>query len=561
MSVPGGDRTATGPRKRGRVASGILSAQLLISGPLLVVIIALLFVDVEVYTSPVVFGMVAFFFALTAVAALVPWDSIPRGWGALLPFANLGGILLLREFDPDSGVGLLVMLPIIWIARTFGPVLTITGVTVTILALWGTRLMRGEPILWTDFVTFIVVPVLVSFVAGAIYMSSARGRAQAKLLRQHSSMVQGALEKASRQEGVLNELLNAVDFGVIAFDRTGTVTFVNRAQRQHLTDFGTPADAVVHPVVYQADGVTRYTDEDRPFTRALSGQAFDNLIIWVGEPGERRAAHSVSSRILHDREGAYDGGVIVLNDITKELEAIRARDDLVGSVSHELRSPLTSILGYLDLARDDENIDAETRRMIDVAYANSERLLVIVTDLLRAASDADKQLVMSFTPADVAQIARDSVEAHQVMAEERDVELVVEGAATALATVDPMRMRQVLDNLITNAIKYNREWGSVTVAVAVEPDAGVSVEVRDTGQGIPDADLPRIFDRYYRTNAAKTSTTVGTGLGLSITREIVHRHGGHLTVTSELGIGTTFRITVPTERESSSATGTRSVAA
>jgi two-component system phosphate regulon sensor histidine kinase PhoR len=560
--VSGGDRAGQGPRKRGRVASGILAAQLLISGPLLVVIVALIFVDTGVYSSPIVLGMVAFFFALTAVAALVPWDSIPRVWGGLLPFANLGGILALREMDPESGIGLLVMLPIIWIARTFGAGLTITSVAVTILALWATRFMRGVPILWTDFVTFVVVPVLISFVAGAIYMSSARGRAQAKLLRQHSSMVQGALEKASRQEGVLNELLNAVDFGVIAFDRTGTVTFVNRAQRQYLTDFGTPADAVVHPVVYQADGVTPYTSDDRPLTRALSGQAFDNLIIWAGEPGERRAAHSVSSRILHDREGEYDGGVLVLTDITKELEAIRARDDLVGSVSHELRSPLTSILGYLDLARDDENIDDETRRMIEVAYANSERLLVIVTDLLSAASDADKQLAMTFTTSDLAQIARDSVEAHQVMAEERDVELVIAGADVARATIDPMRMRQVLDNLITNAIKYNREWGSVTVAVAVDPGTrGVNVEVRDTGQGIPDADLPRIFDRFYRTNSAKTSTTVGTGLGLSITREIIHRHGGHLTVTSELGIGTTFRVTVPAERESAAAAESRSVAA
>lgn len=558
--MSGGVRATAGPRKRGRVASGILSAQLLISGPLLVVIIALLFVSPSVYSSPVVFGMVFFFFALTAVSALVPWDSIPRLWGALLPFANLAGILVLREFDPQTGVGLLVVLPIIWIARTFGATLTIAGVVGTILAMWGTRLLRGTPVTWTDFVTFVVVPVLVAFVAGAIYVSSERGRAQAKLLRQHSSMVQGALEKASRQEGVLNELLNAVDFGVIAFDRTGTVTFVNRAQRQYLTDFGTPADAVVHPVIYQADGVTLYTDDDRPLNRALSGQAFDNLIIWVGEPGERRAAHSVSSRILHDREGEYDGGVIVLTDITKELEAIRARDDLIGSVSHELRSPLTSILGYLDLARDDDQLDEETRRMIDVAYANSERLLVIVTDLLRAASDADQQLAMSFTAGDVAQIARDAVEAHQVMAEEREVELVMEGADSAVAAIDPMRMRQVLDNLITNAIKYNREWGSVTVAVEPGPE-GVSVEVRDTGQGIPEADLPRIFDRFYRTKSAKSSATVGTGLGLSITREIVHRHGGHLTVTSELGIGTTFRVTVPTDRESAATAGARSVAA
>lgn len=558
--MTGADRAATAPRKRGRVASGILSAQLLISGPLLVVIVALLFVETEIYSSPVVVAMVAYFFVLTAIAALVPWDSIPRFWGALLPFANLVGIVVLRELNPESGMGLLVMLPIIWIARTFSAVLTAASVASIILALWGTRLLRGAPILWTDFVTFVVVPVLISFVAGAIYMSSARGRAQAKLLRQHSSMVQGALEKASRQEGLLNEVLNAVDFGVIAFDRTGAVTFVNRAYRQALADFGTTAETIAHPVVYQGDGVTRYSEEDRPLSRAFGGQAFDNLIAWVGEPGERRAAYSVSARVLHDREGDYDGGVVVVTDITKELEAIRARDDLVGSVSHELRSPLTSILGYLDLIREDDDIPDETRRMIDVAYANSERLLVIVTDLLRAASDADKQLAMSFTTSDLAQIARDSVEAHKVMAEEHDVELVLEGVELALASIDPMRMRQVLDNLITNAIKYNREWGSVTVAV--EPDGqGVSVEVRDTGQGIPDADLPRIFDRFYRTTSAKTSATVGTGLGLSITREIIQRHGGRLTVASELGIGTTFRITVPTERDVSTATDSRSAAA
>jgi Signal transduction histidine kinase len=557
--VPGGDRT-TGPRKRGRVASGILTAQLLISGPILVVVLAAVIVDPAIYASPVVFAGVGFFFVLTALTALVPWDSVPRPWGRVLPFLNLAGILVLREFAPMTGIGLLVILPIIWIARTFTRRLVIIGAVGTIAGMWTLRALRMDPLSSADFISFVVVPVLVAFVAGAVYVGSRRARAQAALLRQHSALIQTALAKASRQEEVLNELLNAVDFGVIAFDKHGTVTFVNRRQRQYLADFGTDPDALVHPVVYQADGITPYTEEDRPFRRALGGQAFDNLIVWVGEPGERRAAHSVSSRILHDRDGEYDGGVIVLTDITKELEAIRARDDLIGSVSHELRSPLTSILGYLDLARDDEQMDDETRRMLEVAYNNSERLLVIVTDLLRAASDADKQLAMSFRPSDLAQIARDSVEAHQVMADEREVELVLDGVGTAIATVDPMRMRQVLDNLITNAIKYNLEWGSVTVRVAVE-DHGIVIEVRDTGQGIPEADLPRIFDRFYRTNSARTSTTVGTGLGLNITREIVHRHGGELTVSSELGIGTTFRVMVPTEHEAATAEQNGRVAA
>lgn len=551
---------ARGDRRRGRIASGILSAQLLISGPLLVILAAAFVVDSGLYGSPVVFGVVAFFFALTAIAALAPWDSLDRRWGMIMPFANMVGIVMFREAAPLIGVGLLLVLPIVWVASTFGLRLTIAGTVGAIAIMWVARFARGTAITVGDFGGFVVLPVVVIFVAVVTYLTSRRARAHTTLLRQHAVMVQGALEKASRGEGLLNEVLNAVEFGVIAFDRFGTVTFVNRKQRQHLADFGTQPDAIVHPVVYQADRVTPYSNDDRPLSRALSGQAFQNLIVWVGEPGGRRTAQSVSSHLLFDRDGQYDGGVVVITDITSELEAIRARDDLIGSVSHELRSPLTSILGYLDLARDDEQLADATRRMIEVAYANSERLLVLVTDLLKAASDADKQLEMSFVVSDLVAIAREAVDDYRLMADEREVALTLEGVESAPATVDPVRMRQVLDNLITNAIKYNIEWGSVIVSVGVE-DQHVWVEVRDTGQGIPEADLPRIFDRYYRTGSAKSSTTVGTGLGLSITREIVHRHGGQLAVTSELGIGTTFRVLVPTENDAASLSARGRVAA
>ena len=132
--MPGGDRT-TGPRRRGRVASGILTAQLLISGPILVVVLAAVIVQPEIYLQPILVGGVAFFFVLTGVAALVPWDAVHRNWGRILPFLNLAGIILLREFAPLTGIGLLVILPIIWIARTFSRTLTIVGAAGTILLL------------------------------------------------------------------------------------------------------------------------------------------------------------------------------------------------------------------------------------------------------------------------------------------------------------------------------------------------------------------------------------------------------------------------------------------
>lgn len=523
----------------------MLSNQTLIGAALLVLGVAAISVDPDAYASPLFYGAMVVVFLATGLAALAPWDAIDRRWGIAVPLIDMVAIVLLRESAPTLGLGLLLVFPVIWIARTFGTVATALGTGFAIVGIWMTHLLRVEPITDRDFASLVILPIVLCFITAATLVAARRSRAKTALLRQHSTTIESALERARRQEQILDQVINAVDFGVIAFDRDHTVRLQNRAQRRIVTDFGGAPGAVVIPVAYQADGITPFTDDDRPFARALAGHSFSNVIMWAGEPGGRRAAFSVSSRVVHDERGEYDGGVLVVQDVTKELEAVRARDDLVGSVSHELRSPLTSVLGYIDLARDDEGLDADTRRMLDIASSNAERLLVLVTDLLRTASDAGKQLEMSFVPCDLVAIARDSVESHQVLAEEREVELVLDGEPTAPAVADPVRIRQVIDNLVTNAIKYNLEWGSVTVTVGSEAD-GVVIQVRDTGQGIPEADLPRIFDRFYRTSAARTSATVGTGLGLAIARDIVHRHGGDLTVSSELGIGTTFRLTIPT---------------
>jgi two-component system phosphate regulon sensor histidine kinase PhoR len=547
-------------RTRGRVASAVLSAQMLISAVVLILIAAGLLIDSQSFSSPTLFGGIALVFVLTAVAAILPWDAIDRRWAVILPFLNIVAINAVRDAAPQFGAGLLLIFPVIWIARTFGVRATIAGVLLSTGGLWLNRLANWELLSTRDFGSLVLLPLCLMFIAVSTYLVARRTRAQGVLLRQHSTLIEASLEKARNQELTLNEVLNAVDFGVIAFDRHGKVTLVNRAHRQALADFGTPPDAVIHRVVYHPDRVTPYGEAERPFTRALAGQSFDNLIVWAGAPGGRQAAYSCSSRTLHGRDGEFDGCVVILHDVTAELEAIRGRDDLIGSVSHELRSPLTSVLGYIDLARDEEDMPAEARRMLDVAYSNSERLLVIVTDLLRAASDADKQLAISFVPCDITEIAAASVESHQVFADEREVELTLAGSATAPAHADPVRMRQVIDNLVTNAIKYNREWGTVTVTVEVE-HSGVTVEVLDTGQGIPEADISRIFDRFYRTTSARNSQTVGSGLGLSITREIVHRHGGELSVHSELGIGTTFRLTIPTSRDAAAISVRESVSA
>jgi signal transduction histidine kinase len=542
--VPGAGDASSRPRSRG-AAAAILSTQMLISAAMLVLIVAIVVFAPEALGHPTLFAGLGIEFVLSGVAAIVPWDRIARHWRVLMPILNIIAIGAVRQAEPQLGAGLMLVFPVIWLARSFAMREVVAGTSLAIATIWFTRAFSGAPLVVNDFGSVVLLPIVLGFVSTTVYISARRTRAQSVLLRQHSQAIESALERARLQQRLLDEVLNTVDFGVFSFDRHKQVTFVNRTQRRWLDEFGVSKTAYIHPVVYQADRVTPYRDDDRPHARALAGQEYDNLIIWVGDPGGRRAAYSVSSRVLRGPYGEYDGGVVVLKDVTRELDAVRARDDLVASVTHELRSPLTSILGYLDLVRD-EDLDRETLEHVDVAFQNAERLLVIVNDLLRAASDADRNLPMSFVPGDVAAIARETVAAHRLFADENEVELEIDAPSHAVATFDPVRIRQVMDNLVTNAIKYNREWGSVRVGVT-ESDNAITIEVRDSGQGIPEKDIARIFDRFYRTKSARNSETTGSGLGLAITREIIHRHGGELTVESELGIGSTFRVRIPTE--------------
>jgi signal transduction histidine kinase len=523
----------------------MLASQMMVSAATLVVVVAIVVFAPAALTQPAIFAGIGLVFVSTGVAAMVPWDLVSRHWRVLVPVLNIVAIGAIRAAEPQLGSGLLMVFPVIWLARSFTLIEVIGGTSLAIGAILFTRGLSSAPLVVSDFASVVLLPVTLTFVSTTVYVAARRSRAQSVLLRQHSQIIENALERARRQQSLLDQVLNTVDFGVIAFDRHGQVTFVNRTQRRWLDELGEPMSAYVHRVVYQADRSTPYPPQTRPFARALAGQEFDGLVIWVGEPGGRRAAYSVGSRALRDAHGEYSGGVVVAKDVTRELDAVRARDDLVGSVTHELRSPLTSILGYLDLVRD-ADLDPGTLEHLDVAASNAERLLVLVNDLLRAASDADKNLPMSFVRADVAEIARDTVASQRIFAEDCEVELELDVPASAMATIDPVRIRQVVDNLVTNAIKYNREWGTVRVTVR-DTGAAVLLEVRDSGQGIPDGDLARIFDRFYRTKSARNSTTGGTGLGLAITREIVQRHGGDLSVESALGLGSTFRVRIPTE--------------
>jgi signal transduction histidine kinase len=516
-------------------------------------VVTYLFSPLGVTNGLYVAGLAIMFLA-TAVAAAVPWARLPHNAIAVVPLLDIAAIMLVREGEPAVAASLFFVFPIFWLASHFSAWIAVIGPAICSVLLWMSIWWRGETLTVSNVPTLFVLPITFMFLATAAYQAARRGAAHRILLRQQSRLLEGAVAGVRRQQETLDEIINAVTFGVIGYDDRGNVVLVNQAHRALMEPFGDLNDALVQERVYLPDRVTPIPESRRPYRRAMRGEVFDNEIIWQGRPGERRIALAVSARQLLDDDGESQGCIIVTRDVTPELAAVEARDDFVASVSHELRTPLTSVLGYLDLVVDSPGLDAESRRLVGIALDNSERLLQIVSDLLVTVSGDSHRFVMHFAPCEITEIAAQSIEAARVAGGARGITLDVRSSGDVIVMGDAFRLRQVMDNFVSNAIKYNNDGGSVVVTVT-ENGSEARVTVRDTGRGMRPDEQERLFERFYRADSVRQTSIHGTGLGLNIAREIIEEHGGRVAVESEQGVGTTFTVTLPKERRTTPVSG------
>jgi PAS domain S-box-containing protein len=226
----------------------------------------------------------------------------------------------------------------------------------------------------------------------------------------------------------------------------------------------------------------------------------------------------------------------------------RMKDEFVALVSHELRTPLTSIRGYLELVMDDaEQLPAEALDYLEIVGRNTDRLLHLVGDLLLVAQAEAGKLSFEWIAVELVPLVAQCVQAAQPAAEAAGVELRFTSEASEPIVGDPARIGQLLDNLISNAIKFTPVGGYVDVAVDASARSAV-IEVRDTGYGIAPEDQEQLFERFFRTQSATDKVIAGTGLGLSIAKAIVDAHQGSISVDSAVHHGTTFRVELPAKR-------------
>jgi signal transduction histidine kinase len=304
------------------------------------------------------------------------------------------------------------------------------------------------------------------------------------------------------------------------------------------------------PIVLAAQ--TARGANEHPYAVAAFGVSISVLVL-LRLARLLRSADAANQSERYARIEAESAHIVLLEQNERLRELDRLKDEFVALISHDLRTPLTSITGYVELLESDDTgpLNDEQRRFLAIVGRNAERLFHLVNDLLFAARLQAGPLELELDDVDLAAVARESVAGAGPDAESRGIvlELVVGGEAAVLG--ESGRLTQLLDNLVSNAIKFSPDGSTVTIRVAAE-DGMVVLEVADSGIGIPETERSRLFERFFRASTAVSRQIPGTGLGLYIAQAIVAAHGGQIAVESEVGQGTTFRIELPRARQAGS---------
>ncbi|HEY4279577.1 MAG TPA: ATP-binding protein [Conexibacter sp.] len=341
-----------------------------------------------------------------------------------------------------------------------------------------------------------------------------------------------AVRSAREGASVLRAVLDATPDAIALLDRDGESIVDNPPMRTVRDAFGPLATAV---------------DQDGTLVPLDVGPEPEETRDEITLMGTRRSFARYAAPV-RDSHGRLVGRLLVLREVTREREADRVKEEFFALVSHELRTPLTAILGYVELVLGEHapnsEVELERHRYLQIVERNSQRLLRLVGDLLFAAQVESGSLLLEPGIVDLAEITRDAVEAARPRAEDAGILLNAKIEPFGPCVGDRDRLAQVLDNLISNALKFTPADGSVEVRLLATGDVAV-LEVADTGVGVPSEEQERLFDRFFRASNATKRAVPGVGLGLMIVRAIVVAHGGSIGISSAVGEGTTFTVQLP----------------
>lgn len=555
--------------KQSATVAGIVGALIIIA----------VFPEIKIEHDPTFWAGLGLIAAATAAAALFTWRPALAQYSLIIPVVDLLGIGLFRAGTGGilSLFAALIVLPVIWIASGDGRRYIVYAGVGTSISFMMPFIFEISPLQGpTDWLRGVFAPLVFAVAAGIINELARQARAQLKaihtLVDDKEAMLQRTFEFAAQlQESEAKYRAHVRMFrgvwaavteqSVIGTDVTGLIDAWNPGASKLLGPTAKDAEDKLH--IFDFHLVDELEDRARelhyPPGATVLNPGFSALVesarlgeaeirewIYVRADGSHVPVElAVTQRV--DENGEISGYLFVASDVTKAREVSRLKDEFVGLISHELRTPLSSILGYLELMRDDDEhpLSEEQLQYLGVAERNAHRLLRLVGDLLFTAQVESGKFPLDLRDITLETIVSASVESAGPVADAAGIELIEElPDEPVVVHGDALRLGQVVDNLVSNAIKFTPRGGKVTVALAVK-DAHAVVTVCDTGMGIAASELDQLFARFFRATTATRNAVPGVGLGLTITKAIVTAHHGEMGVESEEGAGTCFSVTLP----------------
>ncbi len=334
-----------------------------------------------------------------------------------------------------------------------------------------------------------------------------------------------SFETINSEKNKMEVVLNNMTDGVIAYDKNNELVHANS-------------------VIYEILGNVSYATMDELFDVLRITEL--NLQRAEVETQEKNIVYdnkSLNIKITTYGKGNNLSGIlIVIQDITKLKRLDELRKDFVANVSHEIRTPLTTIKAYAETLKSGIIKDEETQiEFLSTIESETNRMTLLADDLLELSKLDNKKLDLKFGNNDIVEIINDVIKQNKVTISSKEQTVVFESTNPKMVYCDKDRMNQVFNNILTNAIKYGKEKGTTVIEIE-EAKSFFNITFKDDGMGVPEEDLERIFERFYRVDKARSRQMGGTGLGLAITRQIVEAHNGGIYATSKLGEGTTMHI-------------------
>jgi two-component system phosphate regulon sensor histidine kinase PhoR len=517
--------------------------QLVFAGTTVTVVVLIAALKPTVFATPLFTAGLLLALVVTLVVLVLPWDRIPAGAVLAVPLADILAIGLTTQ-AADIRLGFLWVIPITWIATYYSMLAVVSGIALITACL----LVLGNPSgLISDGVLRVLITALaLAFLGTTIRAGVRRSRAARRLLHRRSEQINRVARRVETHERRVTQIIDALDTALVAVGGDGAILKMNDAYRRLYGRDGYGA-ALPSPAVEYDDREGEPVPVDQTvLARAARGERLEGERVWLYDLDGAWRALEVSTQPIASESDDEGVALVMIDDVTRLLALAEERRMVSAILNHELRNPLTAIVGHVELLLDRDDLPPQAADQLRIVASAGERMQDLVTTALESSRPGVRVLS---EPVDLHALVQASVASFLPTATANRLHVQVSGAETLLIYGDAFRLRQAIDNLLSNAVKYTGAGGSIRIDLGVTDACQAELTISDTGSGMSDADLERLFQPYFRSEWAELSGIPGTGLGMVVVQDIVTAHGGTIDVHSALGEGTRMRVRIPRRNE------------